>query len=97
MLKKRKIIDVLTSLKEEIFREYKVKRIGIFGSLAREEAQENSDIDILVQFKEDADLFNFLGLTLFLEEKLHHKVDIVPERALRPELKDSILKDAAYI
>jgi len=97
MFKKTEIIDALTSIKEEIFRKYKVKKIGIFGSLIREEVQENSDIDILVQFGEKADLFDFLGLTLFLEEKLHHKIDVVPERALRSELRDSILKDVAYI
>lgn len=71
MLKKKEIMDGLTSLKEKIFREYKVKKIGIFGSLVREEAQENSDMDILVQFKEDADLFDFLGLSGELYGRLY--------------------------
>lgn len=97
MLKKREIIEAISPIKEKIFRKYKVKKIGIFGSLVRGEAQENSDIDVLVQFKENADLFDFLGLALFLEEKLHHKIDIVPERALRLELKDFILKEVVYI
>lgn len=94
---KKEIIEALGYIKEKIFRKYKVKKIGVFGSLVRGEAQENSDIDMLVQFEENADLFDFLGLALFLEEKLHHKIDIVPERALRSELKDSVLKDVAYI
>lgn len=97
MLKKAEIIDLIGSVKQEIFKKYKVKKIGIFGSLVRGELRENSDIDILVQFQEKADLFDFLGLALFLEEKLHHRIDVVPERALRPELKDGILKDVAYI
>lgn len=67
--------------------------IGIFGSIIREEGKDTSDIDLLVDFKEDADLFDLIGLALFLEEKLHRRVDIVSKRALRKEIKNSALKE----
>ncbi len=92
-----KILKILEDLKETIFIKYKVKKIGIFGSYIREEQQDMSDIDILVDFSEGADLIDFIGLALFLEEKLGRKVDLVPERALRDELKGPIHREAVYV
>jgi predicted nucleotidyltransferase len=73
-----------------------VKKIGLFGSYLRGEQKEGSDIDILTDFRDDADLIDLVGLALFLEERLQQKVDIVPENALREELKELILKDVVY-
>jgi predicted nucleotidyltransferase len=92
-----KILKTLKSLKKNISNKYKVNRIGLFGSYMRGEQTINSDIDILTNFKDDADLFDLVGLGQFLEEKLQQKVDIVPEDALRKELKNKILKEAVYI
>ena len=92
-----KILKTLKALKKNISDKYKVNRIGLFGSYIRGEQQIDSDIDILTHFKDDADFFDLVGLGQFLEEKLHQKVDIVSEDALRPELKDKILKEAVYI
>lgn len=94
---KEYVLRTIESLRGEIFKKYKVKKIGLFGSLIKGNAREDSDIDILAEFKEDADLFDFLGLIVFLEAKLNHKVDLVPKSALRPELKELILKEVAYI
>lgn len=71
--------------------------IGIFGSTARGEQIKYSDVDILVRFYEGAILFDLVGLSDLLEDKLKIKVDIVSERALRPELKDQILKEVVII
>lgn len=51
-------------------------------------------LDVLVEFEKEADLFDFVGLSIFLEEKLGRKVDVVPRDAVRPELKDIILREA---
>ena len=96
MLSKKEILKILANLKSELKNRYKVKQLGLFGSYASEENKEISDIDILVDFEEGADLFNFTGLALFLEEKLNSKVDVVPKNALREELKDKILKSVIY-
>ncbi len=52
---------------------------------------------MLVDFDEDADFFDLVGLALFLEEKLKHKVDIVPRRALRDEIRESVLKEVVSV
>ncbi len=96
-MSKDEILRILEQLKGEVIKKYKVERIGLFGSIIKGEQREGSDIDILVKFKEGADLFDLLGLSLFLEEKLNQKVDVVPEAALREELKQSILKEVAYL
>ncbi len=96
MKTKAEILETLEGLKEEAKRRYKVREIGVFGSAVRGEQKETSDIDVLVDFEEGADLFDLAGLGIFLEEKLGRKVDIVPKRALRPELKGSILEETAY-
>ncbi|MEE8329347.1 MAG: nucleotidyltransferase family protein [Thermodesulfovibrionia bacterium] len=96
MKTKDKILKVLEDLKETLKEKYKVKGIGIFGSVVREEQKETSDIDVLVDFEEDADLFDLMGLALFLEEKLNQKVDVVSKRALREDIKEGVLKEVAY-
>lgn len=87
----------LRSLDREIKKEYKAEVIGLFGSYTRGEQKEGSDIDILVRFSEGATLLDFVGLANFLEEKLKIKVDIVSERAVRPELKEQILSEVVTV
>jgi predicted nucleotidyltransferase len=89
----KRIINIIKSLREQIKNDYKANVIGIFGSYARDEQNKGSDIDVLVNFYEGATLFNFVDLADFLEEKLKVKVDVVSKRAIRPELKEQILKE----
>jgi hypothetical protein len=96
MKNKDEILKILEELREEIRKKYKVKAIGVFGSIIRGEQKETSDIDVLVDFEDDADLFDLTGLALFLEEKLNQKVDVVSKRALREEIKEGILKEVTY-
>ena len=91
------ILQVLNGLKAEVRQKYRAEIKGIFGSYVKGEQKEGSDIDVLVEFDEGANLLDFTGLSLFLEEKLNCRVDVVPESALRTEIKDSILKGAAYL
>ena len=79
--------------KDEIRRRYRAEIKGIFGSYARGEFHTDSDLDLLVDFDESADLFDFVGLHQFLEEKLDCKVDLVPQRALREELRASVSRE----
>jgi len=97
MKNRNEIIQILNSLKSEIRDNYKAEIIGIFGSYARGEQNKYSDVDILVRFYEGATLFDLVGLSDLLEDKLKIKVDVVSERALRPELKDQILKEVVII
>jgi hypothetical protein len=98
MMKSREeIMDALSNLADELRKNYKVERIGLFGSYARQEQRPDSDIDLLVDFSDDADLFDLAELKYFMEEKLHHRVDVVPARALRDELKQAVLADVSYV
>lgn len=76
---------------------YKAEIKGIFGSYVTGKMKTSSDIDILVDFYKGADIFDLVGLSLFLEAKLKHKVDIVPQASLRREIKETVLKETFYI
>ena len=91
------ILTKLRALKSVITEQYKAKNLELFGSYIRGEQAESSDIDILVDFKDGADLFDLIGLAQFLEEKLQRKVDVVSKRALRPELRDEVFKEAVSV
>ena len=86
---KRKIENLKPLIKEK----FKVKELGIFGSFARGEEREKSDLDLLVEFDKEADFFHLVGLSIFLEEKLNQKVDIVPKNALRKEIRKTVLRE----
>lgn len=75
-------------------REFHVLHISVFGSVARDEADENSDIDLLVEFDQPTGMFNFIRLQLFLEKELGRNVDLVTLAALRPEMREEVLHDA---
>ena len=94
---KENIIEVLRSVTEESLLRYKARIRGIFGSVARGDEDERSDIDILVDFTETADLFDFVGLALFLEEKLRRRVDVVPIDTIRSEIRNAVMKETIYI
>ena len=92
--------DLLIKLKElkpTLKARYKAKGISLFGSFVRGEQGASSDVDVLVEFEEEADLFDLMGLTLHLEEELGRKVDVVPKRALRAELAESVLGEVVTL
>lgn len=91
------IEDILKQHKKELAEKYRVKEIGIFGSYARGEQKERSDVDILVEFEDVPDLFKFLELERYLEELLGLRVDLVRRKALREELKDTVLSEVVNI
>ena|SRR3989344_1890610 len=78
-------------------REYNVQRIGVFGSFVRGDQTPTSDIDILVELSEPIGLFRFVGLEHCLEELLGRDVDLVTPRALKPAMKDTVLRQVVYV
>jgi len=63
----------------------------------RGEQREGSDLDVLVEFDDNANLLHLVGLAEFLEEKLHLRFDIVPESALRTEIREIVLREKVTI
>lgn len=85
--------------KAELKKKFKVKSIGVFGSYVRGEQKQGSDVDILVEFDEDAEIgfFKFLDLEEFLSQKLGVKVDLVTKNALKPYIGKRILQEVVMV
>jgi len=74
-----------------------VKRSSLFGSVARGDARDDSDIDILVEFKSQKSLFDLVGLQHEIEDKLGRKADVITYNSIHPLLKDYIYNDEIKI
>ncbi|MBA7560793.1 MAG: nucleotidyltransferase [Promethearchaeota archaeon Loki_b31] len=96
LLDKTLILKVLKEIKKEIKSKYRVKAIGLFGSYVKDMQNDSSDIDFLVEFEKGADLFHFMGLIFFLEEKFNRKVDVISKPALKEDLRENILQEVIY-
>jgi predicted nucleotidyltransferase len=94
---KKEIIRIIKKSKPEMESHFGVQRLGLFGSYVREKQGKRSDIDILVTFNRDIDLFDFLDLREYLEGQLHAKVDLVMESALKPAIGKRILAEVEYV
>lgn len=92
----KEIKERLKEHRAQLSQKYNVKKIGIFGSYVREEAGEKSDLDILVEFKEPIDFFEFLELEEHLSKILKVKVDLVMKKALKPAIGKRILQEVVY-
>jgi predicted nucleotidyltransferase len=93
-----KIKAQLEALKPLLRERFEVETIGFFGSFSRGQQTKKSDVDVLVVFTKDARVgfFRFLELEDFLSQKLGVKVDLVTKDALKPMLKERILKETVY-
>lgn len=80
-----------------ILKRYDVKRAALFGSFVRGEQREDSDIDILVEFRDGKSLLDLAGLKIELEEALGRKVDVLTYNSLHPLLRDKILQEQKVI
>ena len=95
---KSDIIEFLASHKEDLAQRFGVTSIGLFGSHARSEAREDSDIDIAVELRpEHKSLRNFFGLRRYLEQELGRPVDLGIESTLKPQVRDEIVKDIIHV
>jgi len=93
---KKEILDTLKNVKKTLNLNYRVKKIGLFGSYVSNKQTATSDIDFLVEFENDADLFHFVGLSRYLEEIFNTKVDVISKPSLKEELKEDILEEVIY-
>jgi predicted nucleotidyltransferase len=95
--KLKKIEKLLKENKLLLTKQFKVKEIGIFGSVVRGEDKERSDVDILVEFEEPIGFFKFLELEEYLSDLIGRKVDLVSKKALKPRIGKHILKEVAFL
>ena len=97
MISLNQVKNDLNQIKSYLYTKYDVESIYIFGSYAREEQTEKSDIDILVDFKHTPDLLTFIEIEDYISQKLKTHVDLVPKRKLKLQIKDQILQEAIAV
>lgn len=91
------IVDQITASKSAL-QQYGVTRIGVFGSVARGEATDESDVDLLVEFEPGKKTYrNFFGTATYMESLLDRPVDLITPQSLSPYIKPDILKDIRYV
>lgn len=96
-LDKNTVLNYLKEHTKEFQEKYSVDTFYLFGSYARDEQTENSDIDILVDFKKTPDLLTFIELEEYLSNSLEKHVDLVPRRKLKMAIKEQILNEAIAV
>jgi predicted nucleotidyltransferase len=96
MLKRTRIVNQIKAHRAEI-ESHGVRSLALFGSVARDEASPDSDIDLLVEFSHPVGLFQFIALKQYLEGILEGPVDLGTLKSLKPRLKDDVIKDAIYV
>jgi predicted nucleotidyltransferase len=90
-------LAVLSHAKQELGLRFGVTRLALFGSTVRNEARPDSDVDVVVSFDGPASSQRYFGVQFYLEDALGCPVDLVTEKALRPELRPYIEREAVNV
>lgn len=90
-------LDILKAAKPELERRYGVTRLALFGSMVRGETHAGSDVDVLVSFAGAADSRRYFGVQFDLEDAFQRPVDLVTDKALRPQLRPFIEREAQHV
>lgn len=94
---KREIIEILRRYKNEFAEQYGIEEIGVFGSVARNDIRENSDVDVVLRISKP-DLFTLAGIKDDLEKRFNQSVDIITYREdMNPFLRRRIDGEAVYV
>ena len=96
-MKRSQAVHLLRQKRKELSEQYPIKSLSLFGSVARDEARPDSDIDILVEFNHPVGLFQFITLQQRLEEILGCEVDLGTLRSLKPYIKQQVLQEAVRV
>lgn len=98
ILTDEQIFTLIKSHKDDFYKRYGVLKIGLFGSFARKEQTEASDVDIAIEMEpEKKNIHNFLAFKRHLEKEFGRKVDLGIESALKPEARKFIEKEIIYV
>lgn len=96
-MNRQAILDRLHAEAPALRRQYGVKALAVFGSMARGDDRQGSDVDVLVTFEGRATFDNFMGLKLDLEDLFGRSVDLLTPKCLRPEMQAEIDKEAVLV
>lgn len=95
-LKQDEAIAILVAHRSALDR-FGVKSLRLFGSVSRNEATSESDVDLLVEFSQPVGLFRFSEVRLFLEKILDRPVDLGTRNSLKPKLQETVLKESIHV
>ena len=95
-MKRDEVLSIVVA-HQKALKEFGVKSLELFGSVARDEADSASDVDFLVEFSSPVGLFQFSRVRLYLENILGCSVDLGTKKALRQHLREPVVKDAIRI
>lgn len=87
------ILDLLNKHRDDLLKQFGARHLALFGSAARDEMREDSDIDVLVEFEGPATFDGYVGLADYLEQLLGRRVDLATEAMIKPRLRRHIEKD----
>ena len=93
-MRRHEAISTLRSYLPVLRRDFGVRRVALFGSTARDEARQDSDLDVLVEFEVVPTLDDFVGLKYFLEDRIGRRVDLVTLDALKPRMRPVVEREA---
>ena len=96
-MRRAEALAILKGHAGELTRRFRIRDLTLFGSVARDEATEDSDVDVLVEFDGPATFDRFMDLKFFLEEILSARVDLVTRAALRPRVRPVIDREAIRV
>ncbi len=96
-MNRAEILDKLQAHKQTLAERFGVTGLALFGSYARGQAADGSDVDILVSFDGPATSKAYFGVQFYIEDLLGRPVDLVTEKALRPEFRPSVEREAVYV
>ena len=99
MVKRDEILSFLRAKKDELFSDYQLVRIGLFGSFARNEGTEDSDIDLIVEFQPNTENLSEKKTEIkrLVAKRFNREVDLCREKYIKPYFKSQILQSVIYV
>ena len=97
MMNRDEALDLLRTHKSVLAERFGVTSLALFGSFARDQATDTSDVDVLVSFREPATWKSYFGVQFYIEDLLGRRVDLVTDNALRPELRPYVEREAVDV
>jgi len=97
MYNTKQIINILANQKKELEKKYPISELGLFGSFARGDNNEHSDIDILVDFNDRIDGFDYIKIAHELEDIFQHKIDLVSRKGIKPQYLAYVEKNLIHV
>ena len=97
MKSRDEVLEILTNQKSSLLEAYQITRLGIFGSYARCQQTDDSDIDVLVEYENAPTLYKIIELRDYLSELFSVKVDVVTKNGLKERIRERVLAEVIYL